>query len=160
MNSKIWINLLWSSYWIEQEDVKMPTPTCHFLEHKTQCLYYMLWLNRGVDQSLPALQEAPSDSSSIGDDTSQLNPLTLVFHINLCSFQSERQKMNLCWSKRPESSLWTSKWCQQTEKHKLCGLLYITHIFIICYINYIMLCYDIIYILFYDFTCVHIQIPI
>lgn len=155
-NSKIRIDLLWSLYWIEQEDVKMSTPPCHCLEYKAQCPHYVLWLKRGVDENLPELDEAANDSSSTGNDTSQPKPLKFAFHINLCSFQSERQKMSLCWLKRLRSSL-VLQLANGSSRQKSIRYMACFILIILCYatLHYIILC-----ILFYDFMCVHIQILI
>lgn len=96
MKSKIQVNLLCSLSWIEQEDDKMSTPPCCCLEYKAQCLYSVLRLNRGVDCSLPALEETANDSSCTMDDTSQSKPLQFVLPAILCSYQSEKQMISLC----------------------------------------------------------------
>lgn len=99
-------HFLQASRWREKkENFSMSTPPCHLLELRAQCLHCMLELSRGVKHSLPALEEAGKDRSSLGMTHCNQKPCRFVSHISLCCSKSEREKISLCWWKWLENSL-------------------------------------------------------
>lgn len=106
---------------------------------KAQCLHFTLELNRGVNHSLHALEEAGKDRGSLGMTYCNQKTCRFVFHINLCSSQSERQKMTLCWWKWLGSSLvdqlanGSSR--GKSRRYMTCFIQYLNYIYVMlsCY---------------------------